>query len=271
MSACLFSILALLLLCSIVSSSYPPYYEVTISSNSLGSDYLSDKVGLYAKSELTNTVHNRKVPIYKKMSTLNYLLQEPATGDWIIALDTAGKTVLLRQTKAYWVFSPDTTPPSSIWRSGNGKAIHGLQVTAREECTGSFCEAQENTNNDFQVENPNIKSLLPKNVTETGEDYNLGKEDTPNLRTLLPKHVFTETEKDHNTFLYIGCVVGGGLLFFLDFDDRDFWMRRKRHLAELAELKKEAVETNPDYGNYNLDEYSGVVDQNDYYDIETEY
>ena len=63
--------------------------------------------------------------------------------------------------------------------------------------------------------------------------------------------------------LYIYCktkslVTGAGM----------YWMRKKR---QLANMKRETVEKNPDYGNNYLDDYSRAVDQNDYYDVETEY
>jgi hypothetical protein len=68
-------------------------------------------------------------------------------------MDKTGKTAVLRQTRTNYPTSPDTRPKGSAWINSDGRAIYGLKVTARYECTNSICEAKEVTNNDYQAEN----------------------------------------------------------------------------------------------------------------------
>ena len=89
-----------------VTGSYPPMYEVTISSSSVKGS-IPQIVGIYIKTEQNKIVHHNSRPIYKKRHEEMFLFQEPLTGDWVIAEDFVGTLVLARQPLANYQEYPD--------------------------------------------------------------------------------------------------------------------------------------------------------------------
>ena len=123
----------LLLSVTVVSSSsstlpiYPAYYQVIVGPGIAG---LEDVLGYYSQTGMVTTVDTWSSPIYWKMSPMMYMLQEKASGDWIIAEDAFGQHVWMRQTSEYIIKHP-VTNITWIWNEDPNLSISGIKVEAR--------------------------------------------------------------------------------------------------------------------------------------------